>query len=48
MLKGLLKMFKEILKFLKEYEMSENNSQRLNKGYKEMYIINRIWNKLYK
>ena len=40
-------MIREILKFLKEYETIENNSQRLNKGYTEKLVINRIWNILY-
>ena len=40
-------MFKEILKFIKEYETIENNSQRLNRGHKETKIIQKIWNILY-
>lgn len=41
-------MLKDIFKFLKEYEIMENNSQRLNKGYKEKWIINKLWDILYK
>ena len=41
-------MFKELLKFLKEYEIVESNSQRLNKGYKPFLIFTKIYNLLYK
>ena len=40
-------MFKEILKFLKEYEAIENNSQRLNKGFEPKTIISKIWGMFY-
>ena len=40
-------MFKKLLKLLKEYEIVENNSQRLNKGFKPKFVINKIWGFLY-
>lgn len=41
-------MIKRVLRILKEYEVIENNSQRLNKGYKQNLTFTKIWNVLYK
>lgn len=41
-------MFKKCLKTLKEYETWENNSQRLNKGYKEKNTMNKLYRKFYR
>lgn len=40
-------LIKKCLKSLKEYENIENNMQRLNKGYKPKYPINKLWRVLY-
>ena len=40
-------MIKKIIKSLKEYEIVENNSQRLNKGFKQNLIFSKLWNILY-
>lgn len=40
-------MLKEIMRMLKEYEIIENNGQRLKKGYKPKYYINKLWGVLY-
>ena len=40
-------MLKKIIKTLKEYEIVENNGQRLNKGHKQYLIFSKLWNKLY-
>ena len=41
-------MFEKLFKILKEYEVVENNSQRLNKGYKQNLIFTKIYEILYK
>ena len=40
-------MLKKILKIIKEYEVMENNEQRLNKGYEPFLIFTNFYNKLY-
>lgn len=40
-------MFREVFKTLKEYEIVENNSQRLNKGYNEKYTFKKIYDNIY-
>ena len=40
-------MLKSILRFFKEYETVENNSQRLNKGFKKSNMFSRLWKLFY-